>query len=233
MRPIGDEHVTKTQLALRRVRRAIVLGELAPGQRLLQNALAEQLGISPTPIREALRALEATGVVAYVPNRGMRVIEVSSEEAEEIYEIRAALEPLAFRLAAPRYGEIAARLSVLVEEMTAAIDDGAISRLKQLDHEFHFLVYEAAQRPRLLEIIEGLWAMYPEDLFELVPERARVSLADHRELTQAIAAGAADRVETVARRHISTALEMLLALQRSASETEGTAAVSASHGRPR
>ena len=78
------------------------MGEIRPGERLLQNELAERLGVSPTPVREALMALVAQGVLTYLPNRGVRVVELDAPDAEQVYRIRGALEPLAVELGGPQ-----------------------------------------------------------------------------------------------------------------------------------
>lgn len=137
-----------------RLREAITSGALRPGDRLLQAELAEQLGVSRMPVREALRRLEAEGLVELQPYRGALVANLSSVELQEIYEIRATLETLALRLGVPSMDATA------LEKMEATLHrmDTETDSLVwlALNTEFHTHLYKSAGRRLLLEHIESL-----------------------------------------------------------------------------
>ena len=145
---------TRDEFVADRIREAILSGYLKPGQKLDQNEIAELLNVSRSPVREALRRLAAEGLVRMYPHRGAVVAELSPEELEEIYFIRGVLEGLAARLAAPRMDDDRiATLRAILEELESVSDP---DRWLELNRRFHHTIYQAANRPRLLSIIENL-----------------------------------------------------------------------------
>src|SRR6185436_15168421 len=100
--PVTSEFQTKSDSVQGLIRQAIAMGEIRPGERLMQSELAERLGVSPTPVREALMALVAQGVLTYLPNRGVRVVELDAPDAEQVYRMRGELDALAVGLGGPR-----------------------------------------------------------------------------------------------------------------------------------
>jgi len=137
-----------------RLRRAILRGELRPGQKLDQNEIAALLNVSRSPVREALRTLAAEGLVAVYPHRGAVVAELSRDEFEEISLIRVNLEGMAAALAAPHVDDerIAILKSILLE-MDKVSD---LDQWVALNRRFHNTVYRAVHRPRLLALIQSL-----------------------------------------------------------------------------
>ncbi len=131
---------------------------LKPGQWIRQLDIASQLGVSSVPIREALSTLEAEGQVVHERHRGYKVVELSSEQLEEIYLARRLLESEATRRAVPKVDAELARLlddSVAQMEHLAAIDD--ILRYSEANRDFHFLLFERAGLPRIFNMIKVLW----------------------------------------------------------------------------
>ncbi len=152
-----EGHRTLADRAFAALHDAIVAGHLAPGERLPIEELGEALGMSAMPIREALRRLDAAGLVENIPHRGGRVTELSIPDLAEVYEARLALEPLAVRRAAERFDEqdaaaAAARLAALDE----LADDNSPERWAA-HTAFHFALYEAAHSSWLLRLIQPLW----------------------------------------------------------------------------
>lgn len=138
-----------------RLRGAILTGALAAGTRLNQDRIAAEHGVSHIPVREALRSLEAEGLVTFAPRRGFFVARLSAWDAAEYAEMRGALEGLAVRFAVARAGVsdwTAAERAIAAAEAT---DDLATWSARNWD--FHRALYAPARRPRLLETIEGLW----------------------------------------------------------------------------
>ena len=145
---------TLTHQVVERLRTAILSGQLAGGHVLRQEELAAQLGVSRIPVREALRQLEAEGFVELHPHRGATVAAISPDEVIEIYDIRAALETQALRLAVPHITPAQlAEAAVLLDQIDAATE---VAAWAELNWRFHLLLYAPAQRPRLLELIKQL-----------------------------------------------------------------------------
>jgi DNA-binding GntR family transcriptional regulator len=148
---------TVREAAYRRLRQLIVDGSLAPNERIFENELAEQFGISRTPLREALRQLETEGLVHFIARRGAVVAGLSSAEMREEFEIRATLERLAIRLAGPRLGP--AELGQLRGELTymqQALTRGDRAAFREHHRLFHMTIFERAEAPRLLRMLTNL-----------------------------------------------------------------------------
>ena len=201
---------SKKDLVVDVIREAILSGELEPGARLLQDDLAERLQVSSTPVREALRQLETEGMLQSSPNRGVRVAEVDFQAVREIYLIRAELEALATRLAAPKLRPAdLARLRALHAEIETNIHAQELKALRRLNFELHSLIYEAAGLPELLKLIRGLWTKFPWDTLHVLPNRARRSAQEHARLIEALAAGKAELAGQLMREHIENAAREL------------------------
>jgi DNA-binding GntR family transcriptional regulator len=162
------------------IRDLIMNGHLKPGVRLRQDELADTFGVSTMPIREALRQLQAEGLVTFRPRRGATVAKLSVSEYEEIYRIREELEVLACRWAAEDFDRIPLdRLKRLLEETEKV---GADSNDVQLVREFFFTIFEASEKEHLLRILSSLWDLthqyrcYFSTISEIVPQR----LANYR-----------------------------------------------------
>ncbi len=152
-----EGHRTLADRAFAALHDAIVTGRLAPGERLPIEELGVALGMSAMPIREALRRLDAAGLVENIPHRGGRVTELSIPDLAEVYEARLALEPLAVRRAALRFGEAEAALAT---ERLATLDelpDDSSPETWAAHTAFHFALYDAADSRWLLRLIEPLW----------------------------------------------------------------------------
>ena len=152
-----ERHRTLADRAFAALHDAIVDGRLAPGERLPIEELGEALGMSAMPIREALRRLDAAGLVENIPHRGGRVTQLSIDDLGEVYEARLALEPLAIARTAARFDDHAAALA---RERLAFLD-GLIAEDSQetwaAHTAFHFALYEAADSSWLLRLIRPLW----------------------------------------------------------------------------
>jgi DNA-binding GntR family transcriptional regulator len=143
------------ELVISNLRKAIVTAQFKPGDPLDQEELARQLGVSRTPVRQALRALASENLVTFYPRRGAVVAELSVEEIEDIYLIRMLLEGPAARMGAEQSSPQATRaLEALYKEMCATPDD--TSKWLMLDREFHTSIYDAAHYPRLTQMIKSL-----------------------------------------------------------------------------
>ena len=185
MIPRKNSPPTTTNYAMDAIRDGILNGRYPLGSRLDQKAIANELGVSIVPIREAIRFLEGEGFIKLVPRRGAYVTTISVDGLQELYLIREELEGLATRRAVPHLTE--ARLDDLreivfeMETATAAKDYG---KLLQLNRTYHFTIYEASEMPLLIEMINGLWnrsGLYRR-VFTYLPDRADSALLEHKEI---------------------------------------------------
>jgi DNA-binding GntR family transcriptional regulator len=146
------------EAALEELREAIILGELVPGAPLRLEDLARSLGMSISPIREAVRQLEALGLAEHVPHHGAKVVALDVDDLRELFEVRLALETLAVRGAARRFGdEDAARARVSLEAWATARRDNDVREAMRAHTAFHFGIYEAAGSQWLLRLIRPAW----------------------------------------------------------------------------
>lgn len=150
-------HRTLAEKAYVSMHDAIVRGDLQPGERLPIEELAEVFEMSPMPIREALRRLDAAGLVENVPHRGARVTDLSLADLREVYEARLALEPIALEQAAGRFSDEDAERGRERLDTLNAFGDGSSPDAWAAHTAFHFALYEAAGSPWMLRLIRPLW----------------------------------------------------------------------------
>lgn len=182
------------------LRKAILQGDFEPGQRLIQSELAESLDVSRMPIREALRKLEAEGLVKLEPHRGAIVKPMNVEDVEEIYELRANLEKMAVQKSVPKMTkEDLRKLEKLVKEMEKAEDsDDFISS----NIAFHHLLIKRCPWSRLLSFIETLWNGFPQQTPTLLSGQVDFSNVEHRQILSAVEEGDADKAAGLVTEHI-------------------------------
>lgn len=152
------EAKTMADSVVERLRDAIITGRFAQGMRLLESSLAQSLGVSRGPVRTALAALEAEGLVVSIPHRGCRVVLIREEDIREIYSLRGAIETLALEELFRRgeHTEIVPRLHELADGMEAASRRGHWPEVVALDQEFHFTICEASGHSRVLRVFNSL-----------------------------------------------------------------------------
>jgi DNA-binding GntR family transcriptional regulator len=204
-------HQTLPQRVAEILRATILAGKLVGGQTLRQEELAAQLGVSRIPVREALRQLEAEGFVELHPHRGATVATLTPSEALEIYDIRAALEAQALRLAVPNLTKATLRSA---EDLLDKIDgETGMARWAELNWQFHATLYAAAQRPRLLEMIRQLHDNVGRYLRSAIalPAHTRQSQKQHRALLAACKRRDAPAAVAVLEDHLRTTSSKLAA----------------------
>lgn len=193
------------------LREAILRGIFQEGQSLRQDEIAAQFGVSRIPVREALRQLEAEGLVTLQLNRGATVSALSPAEAQEICEIRSALETTAIQLAIPQLTESDVEKAALILDATNQTTDAA--RWATLNWEFHAVLYTPANRPRLLTMIKTLHVNI-DRYVRLQMEKMNYlekSQKEHYQLLDACRQRDAKAAVKVLKRHIDTAGEELVA----------------------
>jgi DNA-binding GntR family transcriptional regulator len=202
---LPPRHVTKTELALELLRERIRSGELAPGQRLAIDDLTRLLGMSATPIREALRLLQADRLVDYRPHHGVVVTETPPEATAEIYSLRRVLEPMATELAvrdlAPEQLDGLERLHA---ELRAAVASGSGNQITDRNAAWHWALYESANSLYLNDFIRRLWEGFPWRTMWALPGRPELSLREHEAMMESIRAGAAAETASLMREHIAS-----------------------------
>jgi DNA-binding GntR family transcriptional regulator len=208
----SDLPKTRDRFAADRLREAILGGEFAPGERLEEGQLARLLQVSRTPVRVALRLLAAEGLVTVHAHRGTVVTELTSEEFQELYLIRANLEALAAEISVPNLlDDHITDLRAILDECDRAPD---LKHWMDANRRFHLKMYEAADMPRLISLIEGLFnTAVPYCLqFMAKPENFKESRQSHLRLLKLCEERSSVRIAQEIREHLRIGCESILAV---------------------
>jgi DNA-binding GntR family transcriptional regulator len=195
------------------IRDRITRGTLERGARIHQEDLAEELGVSRTPVREALRRLAAEGLVEMRTNRGARVADVGQGDMHAAYEARLVIEPGAARLAAQEMvaGPLGRMRAALVAQRRAI---PSVARSFDANREFHIALVQASGNEFLLQFVQRLWvARIGEVIYERqseTPERMGLDADEHEQILLAIESGNGRRAESLTRRHLADAMQRSL-----------------------
>lgn len=198
-----------------KLREDILSGVYEPREELREISIGEEMGVSRTPVREALRQLELEGLVTIVPNRGAYVTGISSKDVRDIYHVRSMLEGMCARWATEHITE------AQIEEMEEIVllsefhlrkkGDSNMAQVSELDGKFHKVLYEASNS-RILEHVLSDFHKYVQMARRQsvkTKDRARKSIAEHKEILEAIKSRDKDLAETLANRHIMNVIENL------------------------
>ena len=152
-----NEYLPLRDVVFNTLRQAILRGELKPGERLMEIQLANKLGVSRTPIREAIRKLELEGLVLMIPRKGAEVAEITEKNLRDVLEVRCALEELAVQLACDRMDEEGVReLRAAAETFESILNSDDITQIAQADVAFHDIIYAATDNRRLIQLLNNL-----------------------------------------------------------------------------
>lgn len=152
-----DEYLPLRDVVFKTLRQAILRGELKPGERLMEIQLANKLGVSRTPIREAIRKLELEGLVLMIPRKGAEVAEIREKGLRDVLEVRKALEELSVQLACDRITpEQLGELEEAAERFRKALKSEDVTEIAQADVRFHDVIYQAADNQRLMQLLNNL-----------------------------------------------------------------------------
>lgn len=202
---------SKTEAVAEYLRGKIRNGEFQPGEHLLQEILAEELGVSATPIREALRSLEAEGLVRYEPYKGVTVRGADPEQLRHIAQLRMLVEGYATRVAAEHLTpDRLSLLQTIHQEMESLVGTGDLETFSLASEEWHLSLYRACDIPLLPEIIGRLWAAFPHDTICLIPSRPQGCLAEHEKILGALVDGDPELAEREMVAHIESAERSVL-----------------------
>ncbi|MCL5263679.1 MAG: GntR family transcriptional regulator [Chloroflexi bacterium] len=199
---LGEYELTAERV-FTRLKAAILDGTISPGQRLTEEGLAAQLGVSRTPVREAIKRLEAEGHLKVVPRRGIIVPRVTAEQVDELCAVREAMEGLAARLAAERVqAQEIARLRYLLDQMASLYEKGDVPALVRANLDFHITICKAARNALLLQMYGRLVDMLQILTLRLNLLRQDQSFPEHRAIFLAIEARDPAEAERLARLHV-------------------------------
>jgi DNA-binding GntR family transcriptional regulator len=221
---LGRGHASLSQRVADELRRAILTNRRRPGDRLIEDRLSEEMGVSRVPIREALRLLAAEGLVEVQPRRGASVADVSPEVARDLVEVRATLEGLNARLAARHHEPgIIAELRQVLEEGNRAARSRNVDDLVRLNGEFHDKLAEAGRNAILWDIMRTLRERTSLVFAANTARRAEQDWDEHSRILAAVIEGDEELAAMLATRHVRRAAEAAFANQ-------GTGTSSPGHG---
>jgi DNA-binding GntR family transcriptional regulator len=197
---------TLSNLAYSQLRQAILSGRLSPGAHVTVRPLSEEFGLSATPVKAALTALEREGFLVQHPHRGFFVPEVDRDDMRELYELREVLDGIAARRVAalPSREPLVDRLTSLVTDQQAAVAANDLSGYGDLDVRFHQEILVASGNGRLQQVAENMIGQLRlgRATSARVPGRPAAALTEHEEIVAAITAGQPQQAERLARRHV-------------------------------
>jgi DNA-binding GntR family transcriptional regulator len=192
---------------------SIASGQLRHGERIIQEQLAHQLGISRQPVQQALTLLRKEGVLIDAPGRGLQVAPLDLDHVRHMYEVRAVIEGLAFRNAAERNARAAAeRGPALIRAGRQAVASGSYTEMIAADMAFHDVIYSLSGNPLVAPSMQTHWTQTQRVMGEVLmrDDKPRDIWDQHEALLAAVAAGDGDTAERLARRHILDAADFMI-----------------------
>ena len=208
-----NEYLPLRDVVFNTLRQAILRGELKPGERLMEIQLANKLGVSRTPIREAIRKLELEGLVLMIPRKGAEVAEITEKSLRDVLEVRRALEELAVELVCEKItDEQIQDLKDAAEEFKESLKDGDITRIAEADVKFHDVIYMATDNQKLIQLLNNLREqMYRYRVEYLKRSDFHQQLIDeHEEIIETIESGQKDRAVQVVCQHVDNQGEAVM-----------------------
>lgn len=202
-----DVNLPLRDLVFLTLREAILKGVLQPGERLMEIGLANQLGVSRTPIREAIRKLELEGLVVMKPRKGAEVASITLDDVNSVLEVRKHLEKLVVELACKRAtAEDIERIKERQVEFEESIKQGSLTDMAESDSAFHTAIYESTDNKRLIQILNNLYEqMYRYRLEHIKDDDRRSRLVEeHDALVKAIEKGDVEEATEIISGHINS-----------------------------
>lgn len=200
-----NEYLPLRDVVFNTLRRAILRGELKPGERLMEIQLANKLGVSRTPIREAIRKLELEGLVLMIPRRGAEVAEITEKNMQDVLEVRKALEKLAAELACDRISpEQVVEMRKAAKEFEDILKTGDVTQIAEADVRFHDVICFATDNQRLITLLNNL----REQMYRLRVEYLKQKecypqlLEEHDLIIQTIEEGRKEEACAIVEKHI-------------------------------
>lgn len=200
-----DEFLPLRDVVFNTLRKAILTGELKPGERLLEIQLANQLGVSRTPIREAIRKLELEGLVIMMPRRGAEVAQITEKDLRDVLEVRRALDALCAELACDRITEEEKqKLKEACDEFEKATATGDATTIATADVALHDIIVEVTGNRRLIQLINNLSEQMYRYRFEYIKDENQHNnlVEEHRMIYESIVSGDKEGAAKAAKLHI-------------------------------
>lgn len=209
-----NEYLPLRDVVFNTLRDAILTGKLVPGERLMENQLAEKLGVSRTPVREALRMLELENLVELVPRKGAQVLDMSEKDIINILEVRSALEGLATSVACKKMTkEDLQQLKNMEVDFEKAVADNDVEHFVDIDEDFHDLIFAATENDKLINIFRNLRIqLYRYRMAQAKNNETSMStiVAHHRSIIRAIENHDGEEGASIAQGHIKYQTESIL-----------------------
>ena len=200
-----DEYLPLRDVVFKTLRQGILTGELKPGERLMEIHLANKLGVSRTPIREAIRKLELEGLVTMIPRRGAEVAQITEKSMKDVLEVRKVLDDLSVELACERITEEEKELlkNVCVD-FEEAVKTGDFAKIAKTDVAFHDIIVTATRNIRLSQMVNNLAEQMYRYRFEYIKDSSQHArlVQEHEEICQGIIAGDKKRALEAIEKHI-------------------------------
>lgn len=200
-----DEFLPLRDVVFNTLRRAILTGELKPGERLMEIHLANKLGVSRTPIREAIRKLELEGLVIMIPRRGAEVAQITEKSLKDVLEVRRALDALCVELACDRISEEEkAQLRQACDTFERATRTKNVTAIAEADVALHDIIVQATENKRLIQLINNLSEQMYRYRFEYIKDESRHDnlVEEHRMIYESILENDKERAAQAAKLHI-------------------------------
>ena len=200
-----DEYLPLRDVVFNTLRQGILKGDLKPGERLMEIHLANRLGVSRTPIREAIRMLELEGLVTMVPRKGAEVARISKQDLRDVLEVRRSLDSLAVSLACERIEEEEKEaLKMAEDDFERAVATGDVTAIAQADVGFHDVILKASKNGRLMQMVNNLAERvyrYRLEYIKDVRNHARL-VEEHRKIMKYVDEGDKDNACSMIEMHI-------------------------------
>lgn len=207
-----DAYLPLRDVVFNTLREAILRGDLVPGERLMELQLASKLGVSRTPIREAIRMLEQEGLAITIPRKGAIVAGMTEKDMQDVLEIREALEELSVQVACDKItDEEIEELRKNMKSFEHSLGSGDLKEMAQADVEFHDVIYRATDNPKLINMLNNLREQMYRYRVEYLknPQNHDQLLREHESIYKGILEKDKDAVTEMIRRHISNQVDVV------------------------
>lgn len=208
-----NEYLPLRDVVFDTLRQAILTGELKPGERLMEIHLADRLGVSRTPIREAIRKLELEGLVVMIPRKGAQVARITEKNLKDVLEVRRALDMLAVKLACSRMDdEYKKQLREACDEFARVVKNNNTKDITEADVRFHDIINKATGNDRLIQLVNNLAEQMYRYRLEYIKDAAYHNrlVAEHEEIYSAIMDGDEERAAKAVVLHIDNQEETII-----------------------
>ena len=207
-----DAYLPLRDVVFNTLREAILRGDLVPGERLMELQLAAKLGVSRTPIREAIRMLEQEGLAITIPRKGAIVAGMTEKDMQDVLEIREALEELSVQVACDKItAEEIAKLHRNMKNFEQSLKSGDLKQMAQADVEFHDVIYQATDNPKLINMLNNLREQMYRYRVEYLknPQNHEQLLLEHEAIYKGIVQKDKHAVTNMIRKHISNQVDVV------------------------